>query len=506
MSRGMSSKSRRRQEKKEFAEFLDRIQHEGPSGKEDDARIAHFPSDRLQTRQEIPIPLYPSDHSRRPQRSTDIWSTPLDRESNQIHRDFLTFGDNGNPVSVFESLEDGLTMNGWSLIPMVDREDAKGAKLGEGAFGKVYLAYNSSEKNVPLEYRHLSAVKIQPRPPLVGHDVPQMQPQKAQVAWIEINVLRGCVHDNIVSYFGHFVVRKDTEKDVSRLFIVLLLDYASAGDLHKEIHRYSPQMMPESGALYYIRHVIAGLSYLHHKFVLHNDLHEGNVLLRYNHDGSKTAMIGDFGKARVHHPADVRSGAVPFDTSRDVLFASWIIDSMLRPKTQTHWNNVSRDVRKIIDPTKTPKNFQETLEQLVNRFKWFSGKAQAPFPDKPPTPLLDPVTITRMNYQPEPRPPPGWSLREQLDRAGPEAKPLYHWSAEPTQPRRPTWEWRKSPNPAAVAASTSLTASQSMAHQSAAPEAPGPVHQTVGQRIRRSMSGLRQRLNCFRNRHRQQEQ
>ena len=94
--------------------------------------------------------------------------------------------------------------------------------------------------------------------------------------------------------------RKQIEKQRLRDFQVqdtfcILMEYANAGTLHDEILRYPNRHMTEIGARYYMREIIAGVSYLHKKLIVHEDLHLDNVLLKYNSNGiTKRCLICDF--------------------------------------------------------------------------------------------------------------------------------------------------------------------------------------------------------------------
>ena len=141
----------------------------------------------------------------------------------------------------------------------------------------------------------MAALKVQPQYP---GQVPT--PRLLEQSWIEANVMRGCNHPNIVGYYSHFVVssalRYASSSPGARTYqVCILMEYASAGDLHDEVKRFPGQRMPEAAAQYYAHHMASGLRYLHSKYVLHDDLHIGNVLLKYRPNGFKVAIISDFG-------------------------------------------------------------------------------------------------------------------------------------------------------------------------------------------------------------------
>ena len=64
-----------------------------------------------------------------------------------------------------------------------------------------------------------------------------------------------------------------------------LMEYANAGSLYDEILRYPNLHLSEPGARYYMKQIIAGISHMHSRHLVHYDLHNGNVVLKYNPDG-----------------------------------------------------------------------------------------------------------------------------------------------------------------------------------------------------------------------------
>ena len=270
----------------EYLEFLHRIRYLGPIDEEDDERISRFP-DHVSVRPEQPIPL-----------------TPPCKQS--IFEDFLRKGDLGHPVKQYASVQQGLKQEGWLEMPEKESKAATGVMgLGSGACATVHLAYMRSDRRLDLESRHLAAFKVSP-------DVGLPRASDISNCWREISILRGCVHRHIVAYYGHFVTGSVRFGHFAISNVVLLLEYASAGDILTEVCRYDDKRIPETGALYYAMHVAAGLQHLHSKCILHNDLHTGNVLLKYRRDGRKTAMIADFGLSLVCDPK------LAFDARTDV--------------------------------------------------------------------------------------------------------------------------------------------------------------------------------------------
>ena len=520
------SGSKQRQET-EFAEFLERIEGEGPSGEEDRDRIALFPEDRP-ARRELSIPRQP------------LRLNPFDRSARdvRVHHDFLAHGNRGEGVQVFDTIDDGIAAFGWSAIPKIPAELAPasgrltpdGVCLGEGSFGYVMLVYMKKEAKVKLEHRHLAAVKVQPK-----KNASEFPASEVVSAWIEINVLRGCIHPNIVAFYGHFAVCDDVSDPINKMSIVMLLEYASAGDLRKEVSRYDPDAIPESGARYYVKQVMLGLAYLHRKLVLHNDLHAGNVLLRYNRDMSKTAMVADFGQSRVHDVAAVHSGAVMFNATSDVHRVARLVKVMVDPNPG-RCQVLSQEVRQIIlvaDLRPIASQIPKSLKDMLQQYPWFSGEAVAPFPPKTPTPILDPETIRRMGFKTPSDSRPAANPIPILPDAMPEPRTQQLPPPPPAADRRPLLQrvrssgfWSRFRRRASAAEGWPHARQQLMAEATSVPvilatpleeeeleegsrtEAQGAhrhqllthssLRRPLSQRIRRSVSDAGRRLNCFR--------
>lgn len=143
----------------------------------------------------------------------------------------------GGPVPKYRNMREGLEATGWAEIP-------GSIEVGRGAYGHLQLAYKVSESKVPLESRHLCAAKILP---LSQHEVGYINN--------EIKILRGVVHENVVDYFTHYVV----ENEIEVPHVHILLEYASAGDLMKEMARHPGYHMSEPNARYYTLQIMTGV-------------------------------------------------------------------------------------------------------------------------------------------------------------------------------------------------------------------------------------------------------
>lgn len=80
--------------------------------------------------------------------------------------------------------------------------------------------------------------------------------------------------------------------------MIIIMEYANAGNLNQEMMRYPGKTIPVPGVHYYMNQILAGVKYMHDKRISHNDLHLENIFLSFDPDArTKTCKIADFGLA-----------------------------------------------------------------------------------------------------------------------------------------------------------------------------------------------------------------
>lgn len=159
---------------------------------------------------------------------------------------------------------------------MVDR------KLGQGAFGTVYLA-----TQVKLE-RQVVIKQLHPHLTNVAEARARFQREARLLASLD--------HPNLTTIH-------DVEEVAGRWYLVM--EYVDGGSL-EELMAQGP--VPNQVALRVLREVLDGLAHLHDRGVLHRDLKPSNILLRS--DGR--VKIADFGVARSAQAAtQLTQGASP---------------------------------------------------------------------------------------------------------------------------------------------------------------------------------------------------
>ncbi|KAG0241636.1 hypothetical protein BGW41_005652 [Actinomortierella wolfii] len=142
-----------------------------------------------------------------------------------------------------------------------------GEFIGAGGYGNVYQAH--------WEGRRV-AIKRFP----MGRD----EVQQAAAIQHEIEILQLLNDRHIIQFYG------TTYHDNS---LVLIMDYAEGGNLQRAIEKH--QLVDWSTKIRIAREIARGLTYIHHKNVIHRDLKSMNVLLTRHME----VKLCDFGLATV---------------------------------------------------------------------------------------------------------------------------------------------------------------------------------------------------------------
>lgn len=144
----------------------------------------------------------------------------------------------------------------------------RGEKLGEGAFGTVYKAYDEGKRQ-----RTVYAVK----------DIECKNNEDLIGALDEIRALGSLVHKNIIKLYNvNF-----TQTTRFRATISLLIEYCGGGDLNDRLSRPSSRRTNLS----WMRQIINAVEFLHDNDIIHRDLKPQNILLTSN----GVVKLADFG-------------------------------------------------------------------------------------------------------------------------------------------------------------------------------------------------------------------
>lgn len=214
----------------------------------------------------------------------------------------------GEVTKVYPKLKTAMEETGWAICKRF---------LGAGSFGFVYLGFRLSEINLPMDQRHLAAVKQvyhypsdkpivnvmkQPRPP--GHPPPGPFANHAirDDCFLEIEILERLKHQNIVRMLTHFAVDRTRSVHV-------VLEYCDNRDLCGELMLQPEQRFPIPVARYYFKQLIDGLAYMHDLYVAHCDLKLENILVKIHPNGrDKVLKIADFGNAMIFRRVNTTTG------------------------------------------------------------------------------------------------------------------------------------------------------------------------------------------------------
>ncbi|KAM0474392.1 hypothetical protein ACHAPX_007729 [Trichoderma viride] len=182
-----------------------------------------------------------------------------------------------------EELESFLAGDSWD-----DNKWMKGALIGQGSFGSVFLALHAVTGE-------LLAVK-QVDTPAPGENGPADSRKKSMIDALkrEISLLRELRHPNIVQYLGC-----SSSTDNLNIF----LEYVPGGSVQTMLNSYGA--LPEPLVRSFVRQILTGLSYLHNMDIIHRDIKGANILV----DNKGTIKISDFGISKKLEASNILNGA-----------------------------------------------------------------------------------------------------------------------------------------------------------------------------------------------------
>lgn len=149
----------------------------------------------------------------------------------------------------------------------------QGALIGQGSFGSVFLALHALTGE-------LMAVKQVEVPTNSNSIMDKRKESMVQALKREINLLRDLQHENIVQYLG-----SNSDEQHFNIF----LEYVPGGSVATMLNSYGS--LQEPLIRNFVRQILAGLSYLHARDIIHRDIKGANVLV----DNKGVVKISDFG-------------------------------------------------------------------------------------------------------------------------------------------------------------------------------------------------------------------
>ncbi|KAM6970594.1 serine/threonine-protein kinase Nek5 [Aplochiton taeniatus] len=146
-------------------------------------------------------------------------------------------------------------------------------QIGEGAFGKAFLAINRDggcDRQCVIKQINLR----------------KMSHREKEASTKEVTLLSKMKHPNIVTFFKSF-------NESTSLYIVM--EYCDGGDLMKRISMQRGVFFTEEQIVDWFVQICLGLKHIHDRKVLHRDIKAQNIFLT----GGMKAKLGDFGIARM---------------------------------------------------------------------------------------------------------------------------------------------------------------------------------------------------------------
>lgn len=181
-----------------------------------------------------------------------------------------------------EELQSFLAGDSWD-----DSKWMKGALIGQGSFGSVYLALHAVTGE-------LLAVK-QVETPSPGASGQNDARKKGMIDALkrEISLLRDLQHPNIVQYLG-------CSSTVDHLNI--FLEYVPGGSVQTMLNSYGALREPLIRS--FVRQIVTGLAYLHGREIIHRDIKGANILV----DNKGGIKISDFGISKKMEASNLLNG------------------------------------------------------------------------------------------------------------------------------------------------------------------------------------------------------
>ena len=165
------------------------------------------------------------------------------------------------------------------------------AVLGEGAYGRVYLATHKGERTGHQAKKPLEplAVKVL----AMAHVIDQEQVSHVHD---EIRILAQCQHRNIVQLYCHFMhLAVPRERHFPGDKIYMVMEFANGGEMYSLIQNEGK--LTESAARHYTAQITLAMAYLHQQLFVYRDLKPENVLF----SRSGHVRITDFGLTKRCH-------------------------------------------------------------------------------------------------------------------------------------------------------------------------------------------------------------
>ena len=182
-----------------------------------------------------------------------------------------------------EELQSFLAGESWD-----DSKWMKGALIGQGSFGCVYLALHAVTGEL------LAVKQVEAPSPNANSQNDSRKKSMIEALKREISLLRELRHPNIVQYLGC---------GSSSEFLNIFLEYVPGGSVQTMLNSYGA--LPEPLVRSFVRQILNGLSYLHNRDIIHRDIKGANILV----DNKGSVKISDFGISKKLEATNILNGA-----------------------------------------------------------------------------------------------------------------------------------------------------------------------------------------------------
>ena len=171
----------------------------------------------------------------------------------------------------------------------------RGELLGSGAFGNVYLGLNLDTGELmgakqislgPGGPGGIGSPRVQGAGGMLGeyaHRVVSPDAAHLNALQMEIHLMKGLDHDNIVRYWG---------TEVASNTLTIFMEYVPGGSLAAMLRRFGP--FNQRLVSVYTTQLLRGLHYLHSHRIVHRDIKGGNILV----DNNGVCKLADFGASK----------------------------------------------------------------------------------------------------------------------------------------------------------------------------------------------------------------
>ncbi|KAH6654067.1 STE/STE11 protein kinase [Truncatella angustata] len=262
-----------------------------------------------------------------------------------------------------EELQSFLAGESWD-----DNKWMKGALIGQGSFGSVYLALHAITGE-------LLAVK-QVETPSPGANSQNDSRKKSMIDALkrEISLLRDLRHPNIVQYLGC---------SSSQEYLNIFLEYVPGGSVQTMLNSYGA--LPEPLVRSFVRQILQGLSYLHGQDIIHRDIKGANILV----DNKGTIKISDFGISKKLEATNILGGAAA-NKNRPSLQGSvfWMAPEVVKQTSYTRKADIWSLGCLVVEMMTGNHPFPD-CSQLQAIFKIGGGRATPTIPDSASPEAMD---------------------------------------------------------------------------------------------------------------------